>query len=122
MTLSEVTSSLVNFNQNEEARCVHEVFATRASEFADAVAVVSHQGSLTYSELHVRSNGVAQRLTALGVDPGDTVALCADRSQGMIVVLLGILKAGSNIPKTISNYLISCNPESLVNPEWLHFF
>ncbi len=59
---------------------------------------------LTYRELDVRSNGVAQKLSALGVRPGDGVALCADRSQTMIVALLGILKAGAYYVPVVPAY------------------
>lgn len=104
MTPLNATSTLVNFNRNEAPRCVHEVFSVRVKEAGESIAVISHQGRLTYSELHSRSNGVAHRLAAWGVSPGDTVALCADRSPGMIVVLLGILKAGASYVPIVPAY------------------
>ncbi len=61
----------------------------------DAIAVISNDVSLTYAELNGRANAVAERLIAMGAGPDVLVALCMERSVGMLVGLLGILKAGA---------------------------
>jgi amino acid adenylation domain-containing protein len=50
---------------------------------------------LTYAELNGHANAVAERLMAMGAGPDVLVALCMERSVGMLVGLLGILKAGA---------------------------
>ncbi|HKV13301.1 MAG TPA: amino acid adenylation domain-containing protein, partial [Thermoanaerobaculia bacterium] len=74
-----------------ETACLHELFDRQAS---GAVAVTFEGESLTYGELRVRANGVARRLSRLGVGPESRVGLAAERSFDLIVGLLGILKAG----------------------------
>jgi len=43
----------------------------------------------------MRANQLAHHLIGLGVQPGDRVALCVERSVEMIVGIVGILKAGA---------------------------
>jgi amino acid adenylation domain-containing protein len=58
------------------------------------VAVSGPDGTLTYAELAVRSEHVAERLRQAGVKPGDLVGLCVDRSASLVVGALAIFKAG----------------------------
>ncbi len=74
--------------------CVHELFAEQAQRTPSAVAAVSGEEWITYSELEIRANQVANHLRKLGVGPEIIVGLCLDRSLEMIIGLLGILKAG----------------------------
>ena len=76
-------------------RCVHHVFESQVARAPDAIALVDDRGILTYGELNARANRVAHRLIAQGVQPDDRVAICMERSVGMIVGMLGILKAGA---------------------------
>ena len=75
-------------------RCLHELVEEQVDRTPDAVAVEAEEGTLTYRELDRWANRVAHRLRALGVGPEDRVGLCVDRSLGMIVGLLAVLKAG----------------------------
>jgi len=58
-------------------------------------ALVFREASLSYSELDVFSNRIANHLAKAGVRHGDNVGLCLDRSIEMVAVLLAILKAGA---------------------------
>ncbi|MFE2752770.1 amino acid adenylation domain-containing protein [Actinosynnema sp. NPDC059335] len=73
---------------------VHRMVEERAAAAPDSVAVVSGDVSLSYGELNARANRLARRLRDLGVGPDVPVALCQDRSLGMITSLLAVLKAG----------------------------
>lgn len=61
---------------------------------ADAVAVICGETTLSREALETRSNQLAHRLIAVGVEPGNLVGVCVQRSVDLPVVLLGILKAG----------------------------
>ncbi|MEW5928796.1 MAG: amino acid adenylation domain-containing protein, partial [Gemmatimonadota bacterium] len=75
-------------------RCVHELFAGQAARTPAAVALVCGKQVLTYAELELRSNRLAHRLLGLGVGPESRVGLCLERGPGMVVAVLGVLKAG----------------------------
>ncbi len=74
--------------------CVHELIAGRARLAPDSEAVVCGEERLSYRQLDRRAEALAGRLRALGVGPEVPVALCVERSAGLVVGLLGILKAG----------------------------
>ena len=73
---------------------LHERFAAQAAIAPGAIALVYEGQRLTYGELNDRAEALAGRLRALGVGPDVLVALCLERSPGLIVALLGVLKAG----------------------------
>jgi amino acid adenylation domain-containing protein/non-ribosomal peptide synthase protein (TIGR01720 family) len=78
-----------------ERRALHHRFAEQVDRTPDAMAVVAGGERLTYGELERRANRIAWHLMAAGVRPGDRVALCLERSAGMIAAILGVLKAGA---------------------------
>ena len=73
---------------------VHRLFEALAASAPDAIALVDAAGYLTYAQLNTQANRLARLLLARGVPAGAPVALCLDRSPGLIVTLLAILKAG----------------------------
>jgi amino acid adenylation domain-containing protein/non-ribosomal peptide synthase protein (TIGR01720 family)/FkbM family methyltransferase len=78
----------------DTVRCLHETFAVRAAERPDAVAVVWESETLSYGELDRRANRLAHRLLAEGVVPGERIGLSMERGPGLVIGILGILKAG----------------------------
>ncbi|HKS43658.1 MAG TPA: amino acid adenylation domain-containing protein, partial [Amycolatopsis sp.] len=70
----------------------------------DAVAVLDESASLTYAELEVRANRVAHWLTGQGIGPEARVAVLLERSVDLLVVLLGVLKAGAAYVPVDSDY------------------
>jgi D-alanine--poly(phosphoribitol) ligase subunit 1 len=74
---------------------VHHAFERFAAVQPTAVAVEHLNTTISYGDLDRQANRLAARLTALGVEPGDNVALFLERSITMIVGILGILKAGA---------------------------
>lgn len=73
---------------------VAELFAQRAEQTPDAVALVSGDTTLSYGELHERSDRVARALRAQGIGPETVVAVALPRSIDLVVALLGVVKAG----------------------------
>lgn len=74
--------------------CVDEWVERQAGETPEAVAVVFGEEQVTYRELSVRSNRLAQRLRTLGVGPGSLVGVCLDRGVDLVVAPLAVWKAG----------------------------
>ncbi|MBD0257667.1 MAG: amino acid adenylation domain-containing protein, partial [Cytophagales bacterium] len=71
-------------------------FEAQAQQHPDAVAVVYQGQEYTYRALNEASNRLAHHLAdRYGIRPGAIVGLLVDRSERMIVALLGILKAGA---------------------------
>ncbi|KMO93435.1 non-ribosomal peptide synthetase [Streptomyces roseus] len=77
-----------------DARTVHGVFEERACAHPDRPAVLCAGRETTYGELDARAEWIAGRLRALGVRPGESVAVLMDRSADLVAACLGILKAG----------------------------
>jgi len=95
---NEQRQLLAEFNDRRtdysESRCIHELFAERARQAPENVALVFQNRRLTYTQLEARANQLAHHLQGLGVGPEVAVAICMDRSLEMVVGILGILKAG----------------------------
>ncbi|MEH2448289.1 MAG: amino acid adenylation domain-containing protein [Nostoc sp.] len=98
LTATEQQQLLVDWNQTSAdypSSCIHQLFEAQVEETPDAVAVVFEDQQLTYQELNIRANQLAQYLQELGVLPEILVGICVERSLDMVVGLLGILKAGA---------------------------
>ncbi|MEU7599036.1 amino acid adenylation domain-containing protein, partial [Streptomyces sp. NPDC039022] len=74
---------------------VPALFERTARRRAREAAVVSAAETLTYEELDARANRFAWYLRAKGVAPGDRVGVVLSRSVELVVVLLGVAKAGA---------------------------
>ncbi|MFD3938771.1 amino acid adenylation domain-containing protein [Streptomyces sp. NPDC058611] len=78
------------------AATVPELFAARAAEAPDAVAVASDGQVLTYGELDGRANRLAHWLIGQGVGPESRVVVLLPRSPDLVVALLAVWKAGGS--------------------------
>ncbi|MFC9325574.1 amino acid adenylation domain-containing protein [Kitasatospora sp. NPDC057015] len=77
-------------------RTIHGLITERAAANPGLPAVEDGTDHLDFAELESRSDAAARRLRAQGVEPGVFVAVCLERSVAMVVLLLGILKAGGS--------------------------
>src|SRR6476661_8733167 len=73
---------------------IHQLFESQVERTPDAVAVVFEGQKLTYRELNVKANQLANYLRSLGVKPEVLVGIYVERSFDTIVGILGVLKAG----------------------------
>ncbi|MCB1235640.1 MAG: amino acid adenylation domain-containing protein [Verrucomicrobiae bacterium] len=76
-------------------KTLHQVFDESAAAHADRTALVFGESEIGYGELKRQANGIARRLVAEGVRPGDNVGVLINRSAEMVASLLGALKAGA---------------------------
>ncbi len=74
---------------------VHELFEEQVEVSPDKVAVTFEATSLTYRELDEYANQFARFLQTMDIAPESVVGVHMERSAGMLVALLGILKAGA---------------------------
>lgn len=98
MSKTEKRKLLVDWNATAldypKDLCLHQTFEAQVDKTPQAVAVVFEDRSLTYRELDERANRLAAYLKKSGVETGDPVGVCIDRSIEMPVGVMGILKAG----------------------------
>lgn len=90
---------LVDWNDSERSfpsdQCLHELFEAQAYRTPDRIAVSFEDLRLTYRELDARANQLAHALLRRGVGSAFPVGICVERSAGMLIAMLGVLKAGA---------------------------
>jgi amino acid adenylation domain-containing protein len=74
---------------------INEIFSAQVSKSPDTAAIVDKTETVTYRELEIRANQIAESLRDYGVKPGSFVPVIAERSSGFVATLLGVMKAGS---------------------------
>jgi amino acid adenylation domain-containing protein len=73
---------------------VHQLIEAQVDRTPAAVAVGFEDRTLSYEALDQQANQLAHHLQALGVGPDVLVGVALERSERMLVALLGVLKAG----------------------------
>ncbi|MBT6048445.1 MAG: amino acid adenylation domain-containing protein, partial [Candidatus Scalindua sp.] len=96
----EKSQVLYNFNNTgieySREKTIVDLFEEQASLVPENVAVVFEERKLTYKELNEQANQVACYLRdKRQIRSDDLVGVMLDRSEEMIVALLGILKSGA---------------------------
>lgn len=74
---------------------LHQLVEQSANRFPEKPAFVYEGESISYQQLHQRSNGAAQALITNGVKKGDRVGVLMPKSLNMPIGLYGVLKAGA---------------------------
>ncbi|MHA4820199.1 amino acid adenylation domain-containing protein, partial [Streptomyces aculeolatus] len=95
---SERARVLRDFNDTDRPLtpcALPELFRERAARRPDAVALVDGDREWTYAELDEAADRVAGGLARRGVRRGDLVGVVMERSAELVIVLLGIVKAGA---------------------------
>jgi fatty-acyl-CoA synthase len=71
--------------------------AASAERFPDQPAIIDEAGTLTFAELHRRTNRLANALAVRAVDPGDGVAIMCRNHRGFIESAVAASKLGARI-------------------------
>lgn len=74
---------------------IHGAFEKVVAETPKAIAIEASDEKLTYVELNMRSNQLANLLKSEGVAKGDVVAIVLDISTELVVSILAVLKCGA---------------------------
>ena len=77
--------------KNNVAECLKESF----EKYGEEIAIQHEERILTYSELDLLSNKVANYLIINSIGNGDIVAVKMNRSIEMIIAIIGIIKSGA---------------------------
>ncbi|RYO85997.1 hypothetical protein DL766_007978 [Monosporascus sp. MC13-8B] len=76
--------------------CIHHLFKAQVKKDPNAIAIDSWDGMMTYAELDKASDVLAHDLISrLGLQVGERVPFCFEKSRWVLVSILGILKAGA---------------------------
>ncbi|HEY6186081.1 MAG TPA: amino acid adenylation domain-containing protein [Pyrinomonadaceae bacterium] len=91
LLLTEWNDVVTSFPRDES---IQRLFEEQAERTPDNIAIVFGDEQLTYRELNARANRLAHYLRDLGVGLEVAVGFMLEKSAGMVVSLLAILKAG----------------------------
>ena len=98
LSAAERTQMLLEWNDTGSPAggglCLHELFAARAAETPEAVALVEGEREITYGELAAEAYRLAHHLRSMGVGAEKVVGVCLERTAGMVSTLLAVLAAG----------------------------
>lgn len=89
----------------------------------EQISIVSDSFNITYKELHIISNCIANMFSAHGIHKNDRVAIVSGRSIEAILSMIGILKLGaayipidSKMPEERIQYILhDCKPQYVLN-------
>ncbi|MCT9088922.1 amino acid adenylation domain-containing protein [Streptomyces sp. ASQP_92] len=100
LTADERALLIEEFNDTAVAEALpeqglHRLFERAARDHAEDTALICADTALTYAELDVRADRLAQALAERGVGRGDLVGVALDRSIDLVVALLAVLKTGA---------------------------
>ena len=99
LTDTQKYSLLVEWNHTKVLAAnnvaIQQLFEEQVTKTPDQIAVVFANQQLTYRKLNHEANKIALYLRSLQVKPDLCIALSVERSQALIIGLLGILKAGA---------------------------
>ena len=99
MTSAEQAQLRTEWNTTTRAYPRHlslpQLFEQQVGRSPDAPACVAGDTALSYSELNARANQLAHFLIAREIGPGTLIGICLNRTESILVALLGILKTGA---------------------------
>ncbi|MDO5826463.1 MAG: condensation domain-containing protein, partial [Methanosphaera sp.] len=74
---------------------INKIFENAVQENPDKIILYAEDGQLTYNELNIKANKIANSLIEKGVGVEDKVMFMMRRNSDLIATVLGIIKAGA---------------------------
>jgi acyl-CoA synthetase (AMP-forming)/AMP-acid ligase II len=71
-------------------------YKAAASRYPDSLALIDESGTLTFKDVHERSNALARALAAQGVGPGSRVAIMCRNHRGWVQAYVATNKLGAH--------------------------
>lgn len=95
-------------------KTIHQLFEEQVEKTPDNIAIVYENVELTYQELNKRANQLAHYLVKrYQIKSDELIALCLNRSEGLLITILAVLKAGGaylpiepNLPQERMLYIL----------------
>jgi amino acid adenylation domain-containing protein len=128
----EIETLLYSFNDTGTPRnpllTITALFEAQVNATPDKTALIFESVSLTYRELNVKSNQLAHYLRSLyDIQAGELVGIRLERSEWLIIAILGVLKSGGgylplelSYPQERIDYMLGDSQCKLVIDEaWL---
>jgi amino acid adenylation domain-containing protein len=75
---------------------LHELFAKQAEIFPNSIALEFEDKQITYSDLNIMTNQMANYFWSQGLRPGQIVAVSLDRNPELIASLFAVLQCGAS--------------------------
>ncbi|CAM3976495.1 Dimodular nonribosomal peptide synthase [Vibrio aerogenes CECT 7868] len=118
LLLPEEQQNITLWNQTKAgypANCsLYSLFAAQVRQSPDAIAVICGERQLTYGECEYKVNQLAGYLRSCGVEKGDAIVVCLERSAELILIQLAIVHCGAiyvpvdiHAPDERLNYVLS---------------
>ncbi|MCQ9642133.1 amino acid adenylation domain-containing protein, partial [Chryseobacterium sp. WG14] len=77
-------------------KTIHRLFEDQVAKTPDHIALVYQDIKLSYKDLNEKANRLANYLIqTYNLQPDDIIPLCLDRSENMLIAMLGVLKSGA---------------------------
>ena len=70
-------------------------YTAAAALYPDRNAICDERGTLTFSEVHARTNALAREMAGAGIAPGDGVAIMARNHRGFVEATVACSKLGA---------------------------
>ncbi len=99
LTTEEYNKIVYEWNKTERSystnKIIPQLFEEQVEKTPDNIAIIYEEVKLTYNELNQRANQLAHYLRKSYQIQGDELCvLCLERSEYMLIAILGVLKAG----------------------------
>lgn len=79
----------------DTAICVHEAVTAQAARTPDHTAISCQGQTHSYGELDQQATALALRLMQRGIQPGDIVGICLERTPDLVLSMLAVMKTGA---------------------------
>lgn len=99
LSAEERQQLLVDWNSTDTPypaqKTIHGMFEEQVNKTPHHLALIAPDAQLTYQELNNQANQLAHYLiTHHAIQPDQLIAVCLERSEWMLIALMGILKSG----------------------------
>lgn len=120
--VSESNDTCMGWDDSDLDRSVVERFERVVQQYPHRLAVKTKEQQWTYDELNQAANRLAHRIVNAQGTGNEPIAILMDQGAGMIIAILGVLKAGkiyvpldpSNSLESLRSILVDCQTKCIV--------